>query len=559
MSRRLTILPFRLGLAAAETLGPEVIDFYRNTARAVVSEQCDDDLSRGIRTVPLDARTLSETPSRIASDLAMRLGKITSPDVVLVDLANPPFRGLRGQLELHIAIAIDGFFSAHESNEQSVPSGTVILLLRELPPLQDASRRILERWIKDGAVVVIADNGEILCQENMSAQFQEERYRLGLLRMRGNPSALLRLKLIRRLGHFKRMRGDVHVRCVRYFFDGRRAAKEIKAPFGQFVEDTFPGEVLVAVLLDEGMSDWIVEPIVSFCLDSEVAFYPLRKGSMSQDLKELSAEHLLFVTPLVDTGQTILDLIEELADHFDHSRFSVFAVLSTEGDSPTLGHRALKAGGINISVPYLIRVEQRSFPAGECPLCAIGFSDDNPSDPEHLMLTSYDFWDMVEDAGIGPETNVPADVRNGKKAVPQFDRMIESHGSWLAQKIVNIIEMATDRNIRDTVVISPADEAASEALTAYLTFVAGASVIPIPREVIRHFYSADTQAIKEIRRQWRAERPEWHERLTSALVPDLVILDEFIESGSTVHTTLSLPRAEASESGWTPPLPSAEA
>ncbi|GEM_PF-5200050 len=531
MNRALSILPFRLGATASMPLGSDSLEFYRSTAEAATDTACEVSPNESALTIPLDISVLSDRPSDIKSCLGAALAGISTPDIVLLDLANPPSAVERGQFEAQVALALEAAFADWEGRSANP---LVILLRPELAPEGDVFRLIADPRIKKHQLVVIGDDGSLLCAEsNRPRSFSNDKYRVMLAKLRGDPLELLRLKLIRRLGHFKREIDGRHARCVRFFFDASQAAPEIKQLFVNVLLDEQDLNSPLTVLVDQQWADWIKQPIASACLDNGVVWDAISNDKLPTGLM-LQSNRVLLVTPLVDSGTSLRRILGALRSRFPECVVSVFAVLSTEGNEERLGIRVLKGPDLQVSISYLLRVVQRSFGPGECPLCSMAIPEDDPMHDEYLMLRSVDFWDMVQEAGVGPERNVP-DGRPGKPVVPQFQDVVRDHGAWLVAKVAALIERATERKAKHLTVVCPAHEDASAALTERLALITGASVIPVFRDDIHAIARTTGLAANQEWARLEAERPDWYRRFQSVLGSEVVVFDEFIETGATIR------------------------
>ncbi len=245
----------------------------------------------------------------------------------------------------------------------------------------------------------------------------------------------------------------------------------------------------------------------------------------------LSAAPILLVVPLLDTGNTIVEVLGLLEGQWGLEDIRVLSVLSTKGNEPRFGETSVSGGKI---VDYFLRVSQEHYLASDrehpCPMCRLDLPFTHEGVERSQMLTSYDFWEMVGLVGLKDEENVPDDDRPSIGKVPDFPRMLHSNGAWLTKKIGDILEDNCHTKLNDMVLVCP-DQKGAQVLTQYLEVSLGANVVKVPDDAVKLIKHA--VELEGLINGWEEKRPEWYLALKTAPARKYVIMDEFTVTGGT--------------------------
>ena len=531
--RQVGIVPFRLGCATAEPLSTHCSQLYLWAAEAVTREQCVLSSKATPNTIPLDNYTIQHRPEEVYLLFTQCLNAhCAGADTLVVDVTDPFHGMLRAHVLQHVAAGVVAYLGSKVPNGADSAAKRCILLVPEPFPTEDNAIVALNPFMDEGRVTILADDGCCQPSSHCPSDFLPEQYRVRLALARGNPLELLKRKMIRRPGHFKKRdpSGQI-VNCVRYFFDGSLCDKEVPQLIWEYLVAQYGTERLPCVFYHAPRSPWLEKAIISLSLDKKLAIQDLKALSEQSAVEFLTrSEELppLLLVDLVDTGQTLAGLLRLLNKRRTNAKPRVLSVLLTNPSDPIAKTRTIQVGSDLFEVWYLLEVKQRVFPKGQCPMCRLDIPEAKPqAEGDYYMLTTYNHWDMAIPEGTKPEDDVPM-YRRALAAALKYPQIIEQNGAWLAYKIRQRLDVEGFPS--DAIVVCP-DEAGSRILTDYLRLVLHVSIVRIPRDVINSCVQGGDLA--RTKAEWEASRPEWFRLLTSATDAEVVVMDEFNASGST--------------------------
>ena len=347
----------------------------------------------------------------------------------------------------------------------------------------------------------------------------------------------LEQKLIRRRGHYTRppASAGAHPLCRRYYFDGTLCKHEVHELVADYVSRTYGSSQPAFLLREDGASDWLLEPLGAIAVGSELQLYRVSDDIDPSLYLGKEASPPLLVCEMVDTGETLRGVLQNLRVRHPQLRLRVMSVLGTSESKEFV----IRVGDAGVDVPYLLRVDQEHrIPGSQCEMCRLDIPwSREPSADDYVNLTSYDFWSMARDGGLREyEKDVPPHRRGrtkdrGLRLVPDFPAIVKANGAWLAAKIRQRVEREVTEWPVDTMLVCPLDEEGSTVLSDTLHRVLATDVVQVPRGVIQecaqHF---GTPNMSRIRDQHGGD--EWFQKLTRC-ADRMVVLDEFTVSGRT--------------------------
>lgn len=544
------VLAFRFGPETSEPVPQPWKEFYRGVVSSVV-----DAPIRAIEREPLTlAQSMSELAGQSTNDrveggslVERMLSRGRSwgeePDVILVDAMFGRHRVQPGRALLQLVAGLHsliGYF----------PNTTLVLLLDAMPPEGDPVRRIVQPILDSGRLTVI----DRLCRMLPASMPPDELTECYVqLEARKDEIALERLsrKMIRRLGHFQRtLKRSGQVECVRYFYDGRRSTNETARLLVRHVSAS-PGGELPALLFDCTVSTWLKGAV------SEAAAV-LGMQSPPVDVRELLekgggsgvSDANLLILPLLDTGDTLRELYNQWRAVIPEVPFpKVLSVLVTHGANRVLdtANRVFSEPipGGELEVSYLLEVERGLQREAPCPMCSIGLPVYEGHADHFEMLCALDFWEMVDESGWKPEDYVPVGTRESLGWVPDFSRMLQYNGAWLAEKaLVRVAnELRISRDTEPIVLVAP-DELGARTFAEYMAEMYDtAAVILVPADTIRLLRTGSDSEIDGATAEWKANRPVWFEQMRELLFGGtIVMVQEFSQSGASARALRRLVR-----------------
>jgi hypothetical protein len=526
------VLALHLGSPTLTEVSAELLTFYRSVAKAVTGEYCELSQAEPLHTLPFDSNSILKKSHEIYSKILERVaGWQQSPDLLIVDASSLVAQSVeRGGVLVHIAQAVSSILTSERQNPLKV-----VLFLPQIPPLEDLFLQpLIPLWEKEFHLLIVADDGSLHPPENPPLTFDSEAYRVNLARTRESPKEQIKAKLIRRLGHFQRdinRRSDATVRngksCARYSYDGVLCKEEIETLLTEYLSNTLLAGEDVFILYRCPQKHWLEDPLCAAALHHNIAIY--RTIDVNDDLvaaQKLRDKRVLLVLPMLDTGWSLNETLVSLEDHLPEIKPQVLSILLTNPESEQRG-RTFKYKDGDLLIDYFIEITQKRVPSSECAMCKLGIPTMDYYRDEYLMLTSYDVWEMAHEYGWKPEDDVPS-YRGEIPSIPDFPKMIQENGMWLAHKMWKRLEASNDNIPTDLVIVCP-DEKGARIFATYLLLINRATSIFIPREVL-NLFAEDNSTEKTVVFD---QNSSWYQMLVSSPVGGFLILDEFNYTGRT--------------------------
>lgn len=524
--RKLGIVPFRLACGSSEPLLECERDFYGHVASALVGEPVQFIQCHPIPSVVITTDTLNHRPTELYGLFHDALRALAQDaEVILVDVDIAADAVVRGAVSFHVACAI--LAVVKEVLVKATTTQLLVVLFRQFPEEGNAFFDVLARPLEDGRLILISDAADVLPEGLDLPHFHADQYRLQLSEIRRRPIELMRLKMICQPGHFKRDRHATRPSCVRYFYDGRFCSSEIRSLLTGYLRDQYMDSQKPLVLSHCTLSDWLLGPLNLWATEQDLLCFSIHEF-LAQERTSVGAVKPMLVVPLVDTCQTIVRVLDQLAERAGIRDINVVSILSTKGASEAHGVRQLPGGH---EFRYFLHVPQARFSPEEspCPMCRLELPFTREGVEECLQVTTFDFWEMVAEKGIKDEQNVPSN-RLSLGKVPDFPAIIADNGAWLAKKISELLVDTSQRRLRDTVIVCP-DQTGAQLLSEYLRVVSGVTVIRIPDDVVTSL--RENADVDELSSTWERQLPEWYLQLRTAAASEVVLMDEFSVSSGT--------------------------
>lgn len=524
------VMAFRLGSPTSTPVLPEFLNFYQNVAQSITGEECrfiDPDNTPA--TIPFDNSLILRRPYQIYQRfIEYTQAWSKCPDVVVIDLTNNVDHAIdRGGVLMNIAQAIQ--YSIAEPLEHFIADKPLFaILLPILPPDVDPIRQILQHYFESGRVVIISDDGNVFPSTvKLSAPFSAQ-YHLSLATIREDPRIRAGVKLIKRLGHFKRI-GT----CIRYAYDGSLCVPELAEMLRHRLEaEEFDQSLKPLVLYYGPTSHWLEDTVVAVGVEMDIEYHTVDEITSDSFSSEILTKNVpsLLVVPMVDSGQTLKEALEKLAGLPNPIKPKVLSILSTHSTNNERRQRLIKIDAETIVIEYMLQVAQKSYAKGLCPMCDLDIPESSYEADEFSMLTTYDMWNMADDAGWKAEDDVPS-YREAMPLVPDYPGLIEEHGAWLMSKVRRRLEELPAGFPADPLVICP-DEKGSVVFTNYLTLVLKVTFVHVPRDVIDISQLGEEGLLAHVA-EWESSPPAWYVQLSTISTKDIIVMDEFNVSGNT--------------------------
>ena len=510
------IVPFRFGSAAPEIIPPTLLEFYDWVVIQITGSSTQNLNQKQLETPLSLPLTLGETSQHAPYLKFQNFADpwISEVSTIIVDLLDHQYAMRPGRIDDSVGAAIVALISRYPTLEK------VILLLPTVPLEDSVMYRTLKSYLSE-RVIIVSEAGEIKGSQvsgEFSSEFQD-RYK------ETTPDLVTRFnqKLIRRLGHFNPNGNG----CVHTIFDASLAAHELtELLYAEFAN--LPDPKTSSILCHSVISHWLDEPILAASARLDIKTFKIDELVQIAGNLDRDCTTLVIAIPLIETGNTLREIVEAVKQTGYSGAILTQAVLSTVGEADHYGSTEIIVRSQKIPVKYLLKVPMRREPKA-CIQCNLAIPITGV-DEEHDFLDTYHFWKMAdawkdETVGQQPINRLPLGF------LPDFKKMIATNGSWLALKLKGLIKMASNESdslANPFLVVCP-DEDGARSLALYFGLLHGFTVVRVPRD--------DLNAIHGL-----AENADcgwingkiWAKQIrNSALGGPVVLLEEFTVSGGT--------------------------
>lgn len=522
--KRVGLVTFSFGSAAPELLTQKRIDFYLWVAKAIANDDCEKILSCDSFTVPVGAVDISRDPYCAYGKLLMYSRNwIEKVDVVIVDITHST---IPGTCAMAIASAIETLCNGNQFPKQAV----FVVLQSDLPPAGESFRNQLQSLVDLGRVVIISDDGAFLARKGVVHGLNDDDYRMELTVSRDDPLHLLDIKMIRRLGHFER-EWD---RCSRYFYDGSNCHEELAQLIRIHVGELYKNGEHPFIMYHCTVSRWLKESLLSVCIERDLRSVDVEKLLRGDEVLDPDTNVApLLVVPLMDTGETVRNILKRWKEFKGLRKPHILTILTTKSDNENDRVRMLTVNSEHYKVPYFLEVEQTFYKRMvSCPMCELCIPYSDYKQENYAMLSTYDFLEMVDEAGLKDEDFVPR-TRDSAGSVPNYPKIFHKNGAWLAEKICGLLEFTLSMKVSSAFVLVCSKETGAHVLTEYLRVTKGVSVIQVPKETVDDFREG-AAALAGKDEVWTKERPSWYVQIKDINPRQpVVVMEEFSWSGNT--------------------------
>lgn len=516
------VIALRYGVATQEAFSSHQLETYRQLAEWVLGIRVSRDALRADVILPIPASTDAQTTME-AVDSRLAQAESGKSSLVVVDLLPGGGDFLPGKVELAAAMALRRFLVRTPTTLLDVP---VLLLLAQLPPETDAVHQALSGLIAGGRVAILDNGGNKRAAEGFLHRVPKS-YRQLRQDYFGTSEQRLRLKMVRRVGHFRRSMGNNDYICAKYFYDLGRAEAEVVHLVRELIEasDWQPR----MILFDVTVSRWLRDCAIAVGQELHIPVVSVEELEKEGSPRE---EPLLVLLPLVDTGRTAEQLVAR-AQAVGLSEINVLSVLSTGGDLAAMGRRSIATtnGGPEY-LRYILKVDRGLARREACPLCAsqVPFADVGRA--TKAALDPISFWTLAIEAGAARESDVPP-VRRPVRAVPNLSRMLKDHGAFIAERILIALEerLAPGFPAIPAVLVFQKEAALEGVLRRVSAIEPAVGLVAVPKRIVN---MGRPPGHLDSGRQGGLTDQSWSRQLLStAAGQTLVICEEFCLTGST--------------------------
>jgi hypothetical protein len=408
---------------------------------------------------------------------------------VIIDIRYDTSSTRPGQIDIFLAAVFD------TARRWVMPDHHIAVLVgRPLAHVDDLAKKLLSAEFEGTLVVVDEDGGQFgQAQWELSDRFRE------LVKWtKSDYLDHLRSHVLRCRGVFSLpYRPDERV-AFRYLPIG--ADDALRA----LIEHSLRSLSRTAVVYEGWVDGWLNDVVKAACLASTTLtaslddLYNINDVGPEVDaevanIRSLLSEHLaspggsiLLIVPLLRSGQTAVEAIQRLRQHFDGpvSVLTVFIDQRWIGTNDVAKPLSL-AGGENVPVDYYLAVSQVTLPASDWRVRAAeagGMVEEMRTPWTRPSLVGL--WSLVAELGCAVEEPTPPG-RAPIRWFPVLSRVNEMDALWLAECLLRCVHVELGVPRTNVVIVMPDEESGSRPIARALAEKLDVAVRLIPRSVIQ--------------------------------------------------------------------------
>lgn len=528
-----SILPLRLYRVAVEPVSELEREFYLVIAKLLFPGNTSDPILP-LHTIPIDHRACTRS-EEVSAAISRRYARIDQGvECLVVDLTNPPYRLLPDH---HVIGGLLAYLNAYNGDEFA--GFSVVVLMPVILADTDMTMRALKPYLCSGRIGLISDDGSVSGAWAPLGNFDGDAYAAALKAIRRSPTWLLRKKMIRRPGHFKRKRRNgSHDHCLPYFFDGRFCQKELFDLISHHVSVARTGGRLPTVLYHCPESKWLYDAVISVCQLHDLS--ALDADALLDRSRERIAvlDTSLLVVPLVDTMGTLRELLSAMLADNPACHVDILAIISTQRQSDIRENSTFEIRGHQFPITYLMHADRPRLDPECCPACRVKMAEHSPGQPDrYLQLTAHAMWSMFLDSGVKDEQDVPV-TRESIGPVPDLLKLVVENSPYLSLKIDTLLRSCSGGLPVNPVIIYP-DQDGARAIADSLSSLYDYTFIAIPRQILdalQNEKDASDECLTALDPSGLGKDSRWFVELSSLRGGNdiqVILLDEFNRSGET--------------------------
>jgi hypothetical protein len=463
--RSYSVIPLRFGRAAEERLSDSPLAHYAAIAKWLLGESKLTDKGP-LTSVPIGIEAMVN--AKLVSQLLRPHRPPNAVSLVIIDMA----MSAKPMLPTHHVVAglIGTILEPMAANAEQ----KAIILLPLMLPDTDIVVEALDPYIKRGMLTLVARDGTNRGLDKFGISDTKCFVKSAKAAI-PHPLDLLRHKIIRFPGHFKRFSGDRHSHCNEYYFDASLCQVELTNLIDDYMQNLDVNINELEVFYHATISEWLEQSMLALNERRDINACNMENITT---LSKSNKSSILLVLPLIDTGDTIANLLAILRKQRKNFQIKVVSILSTDGDGDDFGKR--KENGETID--YFLKVHQPRHKKGTCPMCELNIPSSDPMDPDpYLKLTASAFWAISKDVGVGEEQDVPG-YRESIGYLPQFNQLDHRNSAYLAYKIEKLL--SKNRKLTAEPIILCPEEDGARALGNALEIVFNMTVIRVPKKFL---------------------------------------------------------------------------
>jgi hypothetical protein len=535
---RFSVVPFRVGGAASRPLTDDVVPGYSRIVEALITNDTAIFTGEVAPAATLTIEQVTRDPASVGTALADALALADRETINILDLTGPDIRltpqvdQIRGAAYIFFAEAIANHLLDCDDGELSL-----IVVLPEVPPEQDAVYAALGRHLDRGVLTLVDPSGAVAGRHSAPPSVLTS----AISFTRRDRLELFKAKLIVRRGWFPHQADD-DSDYVRHHYDGSHCQRELHELIAEYLVDPRPD----IIICDSPVTDWLESPTIAAGTDAGIPTASLADApaAIAEFFRRRGEQaKCLVVVPMVVTGSSLVEALGSLRDDERVELLTPLSILSTVGSQASLGTRTLLSGNGEVlgEIRYVLRVtqEQVSRKDPRCDPIHLGIPASDRRADTHLGLSTYEFWDVVTQCGWKYEDDVPKWRPEGD-VVPDLAEVMRTYGAWWSTKLSEVVRRDTRLVAQDTLYVAPGGEEASTLLGEQLEVTVGANVVHVPRDFVTRLRQHPDMPIRDIAALANAETRPWLQHLRSATTDAVVVFDEFIASGGTVAALVRL-------------------
>jgi hypothetical protein len=374
----------------------------------------------------------------------------------------------------------------------------------------------------------------------------------------------LKLKLIRKIGHFIKEKDEKHISCQKYFYDGVHCEKEIIHFLYEQIIDKIDKNKFFGVYFqcNNLINNWASSCFLNIYEKLKKNFGELCSEKILTDESDNVEQVILLMDVVTET--TFRKKINNIKTKSKIIPFSIiycdnnFDANKDEDEDKVKGEVSISNSNTDIQLNYLLKRKQQIeyIGTGKCIMCGKDLdivkkcfydSDSSPT------LSSFEMWSMVIESGLKEEIISPeehkTDTKRFKTLIPNTLDIVRYNGAYMASKFDILLKSNGLDFPKSGFIAYPdetnntfthyknltADKIPSNLFVSSLRLIYGYNILPIPRKLINKI-KEDSSYLDEIKIEYK----DFYNLLLETKNEAIIIVDEFPRTYNTYEAMINI-------------------
>jgi len=368
----------------------------------------------------------------------------------------------------------------------------------------------------------------------------------------------LKLKLIRKIGHFIKVKDGKHISCQKYFYDGSYCENEIiNILYKQIIDKIDKNRTFGIFFQSQNPTNgWAVSCFFNIHEELKKNFSDLCFNKILTDEFDKVEQVILLMGIVSETS-----LRKKYNQIKTRSNIIPFCIIycddSISNNDVVKGEVSIPNSNKNIQLNYLLKRKQQivNKETDICKMCRDDLNIVKKYFNDHDLnptLSSFEMWTMVIESGVKEEIIKPEpeiETERFPNLIPNTLNIVRYNGAYLASKFKILLEVNSINFLQSGFIAYPdetnnsfihyknltADDIPSNLFVSSLKLIYRYNILPIPRKLIEEI-KKDPSYLNRI----KTDHKDFYNLILMIKNEKIIIVDEFPRSYKTYEAMIKI-------------------